>query len=648
MKRRHLFPASVMNLTLMETPFRACRSTAINVSFEIHVNRYDETHVLVTRHFWLDTLPLAHVLDNLSGHGGLVERAATRQDLPVVEHHLRERLTTSVRAEVSVETERLVDGEVSLDVEQRSTGTLSFLEDVTSPAGEHRVDTTHSLLGNLNLDQEDRLLDTRVGEQGGGVEHTPGSGDDLTTTTVNGIGVEGDIHDVETNGTHWLFGNGTFLGGPLETGDNGILDFVEVLHSLGLVDEQVGAGGLRTEAPNLSGIGDVPTVVVSEDPGTSLEIVTRADSASLNVLANLLRQRGGGDVETVVLVGRLGQSSHARVTTDGLTVRHDGVGNAERHTSVVLLKILQANLQVKLTGTGNDVLTRLSDHGQDARVRLAETLETFDELGKIVGVLDFDGTLDNRRDGELHDLQVVGSLGGSKSTRLEQELVNTDKTKNVTSWHILDGLSETAHHENSTLDRLDEQVLLLAGNVVRTLNADLETRADGTSEDTTESVETTLIGSGHHLGDVKHQSTLGVAVADGNSGLVVVGTLVESLHTVLLGDSGRWQVEDHHLHESVGSGKELPHDDLQELLAGQFLLVTGELDLKLLEELGDLVSLEVHDRVEDTENGVQAELVESTLELLTVVLANLGPLLGLGVEVVVALFIVSFSSLQNY
>jgi len=93
-------------------------------------------------------------------------------------------------------------------------------------------------------------------------------------------------------------------------------------------------------------------------------------------------------------------------------------------------------------------------------------------------------------------------------------------------------------------------------------------------------------------------------------------------------------VENHHLEESIGSGNELAHDNLEQLLALEVLLVGCKLDLELLEKSWDLILLEVHDSVEDAENGVKNELVESTLNAIT---TNLGPLLGLGVEVVVSL-----------
>lgn len=224
----------------------------------------------------------------------------------MVEDGLREGLAGGVGAQVGVETERLVDGQVSLDGEQRGTRALGLLEDVTTAAGEHTVDTTHGGLGNLDLDQKDGLEETGVGEKGGSVEDTTGSGDDLTTTTVNGVCVKGDIHDVEADSAHGLFGNGTFLGGPLETRDDGVLDFVEVLHGLGLIDEQVGTVGVRTETPDLPGVGDIPSVIVGEDTCTSFEVVTGSDAAGLNVLADLLSEGLGGEVKTVVLVGRLG------------------------------------------------------------------------------------------------------------------------------------------------------------------------------------------------------------------------------------------------------------------------------------------------------------------------------------------------------
>jgi hypothetical protein len=554
----------------------------------------------------------------------------------MVEDGLWEGLAGGVRAEIGVEAEGLHDWQVSLDGEEWGTWTLLLGEDVATTAGKDTVDTTHGGLWNLNLDQEDWLEETWLGEKGRGVQDTTGSWDDLTTTTMDGISVKGNIHDVEADRAHWLLSNWTLTGGPLETGDDGILDFVKVLDGLGLVDEQVGTVGVWAEAPNLTGIGDIPSVLISKDTSAGLEIITRADLAILNVLGDLLGKRLSNHVDSVVLVWRLRQSLHGRSASDGLTVLDDWVGNTEWDTSVVLLKILQANLQVELTSTGNDVLTRWGDEGQDARIGLGQTLKTLDKLWQILGVLDLNGALHDWGDGELHNLEVVGGLRGGEGTGLEQELIDTDETKNVTGWNILNWVNLTTHHEDGTLDSLDEEIILLAWDVVWTLDTDLHAGLDGSREDTTEGVETTLIGSWHHLGDVKHEWTLWIAVLDTNAGLIVSWTLVESLSTVVLSGNWGWKVENQHLQHGVGSWQEVAHNDLEESLALLVTVLGGELDGKLVNKGVDLVLLEVHDRSEDAENWVQDELVEGTLQILTLVGRLGGPLLGVWVEVVVA------------
>ncbi len=184
---------------------------------------------------------------------------------------------------------------------------------MTSAAGKDTVDATHGRLGNLDLDQEDGLEESGLGQEGRGVEDTTGSRNELTATTVDSISVEGNIQDVEADRAHRLLAERTLTGSPLEARDDGVLDFVEVLDGLGLVNEQVGAVGVGTESPDLAGIGDIPAEVVGQETGAGLEIVTGADPARLDLLGKLLVQGLGNHVQTVVLVGRLGQSSDARL-----------------------------------------------------------------------------------------------------------------------------------------------------------------------------------------------------------------------------------------------------------------------------------------------------------------------------------------------
>lgn len=168
---------------------------------------------------------------------------------------------------------------------------------------------------------------------------------------VRGPETYSDIEDVEANTTHVLLTADTLLGRPLEGSNTRILDFVEVLHTLGDIDEQVGAGGVGTEAPNLPGVSDVPAELVSEETSTELVIVTSVDLAVLDGEGELLIDGHGLDVETVVLVLGLGQSDDGGLGLDGLTVRDDGVGDLERDTSVVLLEILDDIVQRSLRTT---------------------------------------------------------------------------------------------------------------------------------------------------------------------------------------------------------------------------------------------------------------------------------------------------------
>lgn len=552
----------------------------------------------------------------------------------MVENRLRESLTTGGRAEISRETEGFVDRQISLDVEQRGTRALLFSEDMATPPGESTVDTAHGLFRNLDLNQEDRLENGRVGKESRSVENTASSGDDLTTTTVDGISVKSDIKDVEADSAHRLLTNGTLTGSPLETRDNGVLDFVQVLNGLGLVNQKVGARGVGTETPDLSAISNIPSMFISEVTSTLLEIVTGSNLALLDIKADFLRKRLSREIETVVLVGRLGQSSYRGGGSDSLTVLDDGVGNTERDTSMVVLKILQANLQVQLTCTSDNVFTGFIDTGQHARVRLRETLETLDKLGKIVCVFDLNRTLNDRGDREFHDLHVVGTLTGSESTRLEQELVNTDQTQDVSGRNIFNGLDEATHHKNSTLDRLDKQIFLLSGSVVRALDANLDTRAASAREDATKSVETTTVRGWNHLRNVHHERSIPVTVADTKPAFIVRGALVQSLSTVFLSGDGRRQVENHHLQQGISSRQELAHDRLEEGLAVSLLLLIGKLNFKLVTNGEDFLSARVGDSVEDLEDRIEDKLVEGALDTVT---TRFGPLFGLGVEEVLTL-----------
>lgn len=162
------------------------------------------------------------------------------------------------------ESEGLSDWQVGLDNNEGSSDDWFFTNNDTSSLGKSLIDTTHSIIRGLDFAEEDWFLESWLSSELGTIEYSSGSGDDLTTTSVDSVSVKGNIHNVESDTSHVFFSHDGFFGGPLEGSFHGVLDFVQVLDGLGLIDEKVRSSGLWSEAPDFLGIIDVPTVVVSE------------------------------------------------------------------------------------------------------------------------------------------------------------------------------------------------------------------------------------------------------------------------------------------------------------------------------------------------------------------------------------------------
>jgi len=313
-------------------------------------------------HLVLQTLALAHGEDEVLSLARIHGTAAL-QVLPMREDHLRESLTGGGGTERGGETEGLGHGQMALDLDERSAFTLDGLEDDTTTDVQGGVDTGGGVLGAGNLDQEDGLLKSGLGGHHRGEADTTHRRHDLTSTTMDGIGMHGDVHDVELDTTHVLLAQRSLLGGPLEGGIDVLLDLVEVLDTDGLVDNNIGTIGLRAEAPDLEGVVFVPLELLAPELGTLLGIgLGTVDLAFLfDLRAQVQVERLGGEVQTIVLVGGLGETGFVGQFGAGLTVGHNGIGLDERDAGEIFLKILKADLNVQLTATGDDVLTRFLD-----------------------------------------------------------------------------------------------------------------------------------------------------------------------------------------------------------------------------------------------------------------------------------------------
>jgi hypothetical protein len=584
---------------------------------------------------FLESLTEADALAGLTSLGLGVSGISSHL-LPMVKDALREGTAGSGSAEGLGETEGLGDGKVSLDHAEGSSLNGLLTNDHTATLGEAAVNATYGIIGGLDFDEEDRFLEAGVGGELGGEEDTAGSGGNLTSTAMDSISVESDIGDVETDSAHSFVAHDTLLGGLLEGRHARVLDLAHELALLGDINEEVGAGGLGAEAPNLLGIIGVPLVLILEDFVADLDILLGVDLLFFDSVGKLVAEGLSSAENTVMLVGRLGEAELGGLIGDGLLVGNDGVTLLELALGELLFEILKANLDVELTATGDNVLTRLLGGADDEGVRLGELAEAFNELGEVGGVLHLDGDTHDGGDGEAHNTDAVGIIVVRDGSLLDEVSINTDETDGVTARDIGDGLNLTSHHEDGTLDVLDVEVSLGSGLVVGAHNADLLSSGDDSGEDTSEGEETATIGGGHHLGDEDHKRSVLVALLDSLTARVIDGAFVKVSGTVALGFLGGGELHDDHLKESLSSVDPLLVDALHEGLESELLLISLEDDVEGGKHLPADVEVAVHDVAAESDDGLHDELNEAAGELGVLIHVVGGEALLGGVEVVVA------------
>merc|ERR1719309_135482 len=124
---------------------------------------------------------------------------------------------------------------------------------------------------------------------------------------------------------------------------------------------------------------------------------------------------------------------------------------------------------------------------------------------------------------------------GGDGPRLDQELVDSNQTHNVTTGHILNGLHIPSHHQDGPLNGLYIQVLLLPRSVVWTHDPYFLPCCYHTRKDASKGIKASLVTGRNHFGDVHHQRTFGVTALDSDGSFIVSWALVQKLTAVLLG-----------------------------------------------------------------------------------------------------------------
>ena len=250
---------------------------------------------------WLETLSGSDSLGKDERLGSFLEWVGSEL-LPMVEHTLWEGTSRGGSSEGLGESKGLSDWKVSLEVDKWGSLNWILTNNHTSSLGETLVNSTDGIIWALDLNEEDWLLESWGSSELRGVEDSSGGWDDLTTSSVNSISVEGNILDVESNTSHLLVSQDSLFGGPLEGSLHGILDLMEILDSLGGINQHVWTSGLWTEAPNLLGVVWIPVIVVSELSVSDLWILLGADLVFLNGIGKFVSEWGSLTEDSVMLV----------------------------------------------------------------------------------------------------------------------------------------------------------------------------------------------------------------------------------------------------------------------------------------------------------------------------------------------------------
>jgi len=421
---------------------------------------------------WLKTLSLSDVLDNFGGFGSFLEWVSWHL-LPMVEDTLWESSSRGGGSEGLGETEGFSDWEIGLHLDEWCSGNWLFSNNGTSSLGKGLVDWSYTVIWGLDLTKEDWLLECWSRTELTSVEYSSGGWDDLTSTSMDSIGMESNIVDVESASSHVLVTHNTFLGGPLEGSFHGVLNFVKELDTLGNINQNVWSVVVWSIAPNLTGIGFVPLVFFDESSDLLLGFSLWSTGIVLNFKREFFLKWLRFEEKSVMLVWRLGEAHLTGLLSDGFLVGDNWITFNDITLGVFFLKILKADLDMEFTTSGNDVFTRFLGIAEDEWIRLRKLLKSFNELWKIGGVLDSNGDSDDWRNRVFHDSDVMGVRISGDGTLLEEILINTNKSDGVTTWYIWDRFDLTSHHDDGSLDVLDGEILLVSWKIVWSLNSDL-------------------------------------------------------------------------------------------------------------------------------------------------------------------------------
>merc|ERR1719192_1411973 len=166
---------------------------------------------------------------------------------------------------------------------------------------------------------------------------------------------------------------------------------------------------------------------------------------------------------------------------------------------------------------------------------LARRFNPSTSLGKSCAFFWFNSNSHDRRNREFHHLQIMCLLKRGDGSGLDQKLVDSHKSTNVTTWYIFNSFDVSPHHKNCSLDSLFIQIFFFARNVIRAHNSGLQACGNLTRKDTSKGVETSFVRCGYHFRNVHHKRAVRVTIFHRNCSGIIIRSLVQHVCPVLLG-----------------------------------------------------------------------------------------------------------------
>jgi len=211
-------------------------------------------------------------------------------------------------SESSSKSERFRNWKISFDKLHGRPFNFDFFNNLTSTFIEALVAARHFGSGAGDLGNEHGFEESGFRLDLSGVHDSSGGRNDLTLASVNSIGVEFDIFDVEGGVFHVLVAENAFVVDVLESGGEGILDILEILDALGVIDQEVtdvATVGSHPEVPNLTGGVLIPIPVSHESPDLGLFVQSRTgtDFTGLDRKTEFIVDRFCVTPKSVLLVG---------------------------------------------------------------------------------------------------------------------------------------------------------------------------------------------------------------------------------------------------------------------------------------------------------------------------------------------------------